>query len=65
MLFREDRLKEDVVKKYIAELVLAIEHLHKKGIIYRDLKPDNVLIDIDGHIKLVDFGLVKIGMTGR
>jgi serine/threonine protein kinase len=40
---------------YIAELILAIEHLHGIGIIYRDLKPDNVLLGSDGHIKLTDF----------
>jgi serine/threonine protein kinase len=42
---------------YIAEIVLAIEYLHKKGIIYRDLKPDNIVIDSKGHVKLIDFGL--------
>lgn len=46
-----------MAKLYVAEIVLAIEHLHKKGIIYRDLKPDNIVIDIQGHIKLIDFGL--------
>jgi serine/threonine protein kinase len=45
---------------YIAELILAIEHLHSIGIIYRDLKPENVLIGRDGHIMLTDFGLAKI-----
>ncbi|KAL4460947.1 hypothetical protein ABPG74_016419 [Tetrahymena malaccensis] len=65
LLFRGDSLEEDVARMYIAELVLAIEFLHNKGIIYRDLKPENVLIDIDGHIKLVDFGLVKTGMNRR
>ncbi len=44
---------------YIAEIILAFEQLHKMNIIYRDLKPDNILIDKHGHIKLVDFGFAK------
>ena len=56
----EDGLfEEDEAKFYIAELILAIEYLHKNNIIYRDLKPNNILIDSDGHIKLTDFGLAK------
>lgn len=50
---------------YIAELVLAIEYIHEKSIIYRDLKPDNILIAEDGHIKLADFGLAKEGVVGN
>lgn len=42
---------------YAAELVLAIEFMHLNGVIYRDLKPENVLIDNDGHVKIIDFGL--------
>eukprot|EP01083_Nonionella_stella_P142477 440921_1 len=48
------------VRFYVAEMVLAIEHLHSHDILYRDLKPENVLINWDGHICLSDFGLAKI-----
>ncbi|OHS95828.1 AGC family protein kinase [Tritrichomonas foetus] len=47
------------VKLYIAEIALALNYLHSKGIIYRDLKSENILIDENGHIKLTDFGLSK------
>ncbi|CAI4718818.1 BGN_3a_G0045150.mRNA.1.CDS.1 [Saccharomyces cerevisiae] len=57
MLIRWQLFTEDVTRFYMAECILAIETIHKLGFIHRDIKPDNVLIDIRGHIKLSDFGL--------
>ncbi|KAH8732668.1 putative response regulator receiver RIM15p [Phaeosphaeriaceae sp. PMI808] len=58
-------LPEDWAKKYLAEVVLGVEHLHSRSIVHRDLKPDNLLIDPKGHLKLTDFGLSRMGMIGR
>ncbi|CAN7109907.1 unnamed protein product [Brassica rapa subsp. narinosa] len=55
-------LEEDIVRVYIAEVVLALEYLHSEGVVHRDVKPDNLLIVHDGHIKLTDFGLSKVGL---
>jgi serine/threonine protein kinase len=52
-------LDEALSKFLAAELILSMQHLHEQGIIYRDLKPENVLIDLDGHVRLADFGLAK------
>jgi len=59
LLNSKKRLKENVVKFYLAELVVALEELHSRNIVYRDLKPENILIQESGHIKLADFGLCK------
>ncbi|KAF2754289.1 putative response regulator receiver RIM15p [Pseudovirgaria hyperparasitica] len=58
-------LPEDWAKKYLAEVVMGVEHLHSRNIVHRDLKPDNLLIDQKGHLKLTDFGLSRMGLIGR
>lgn len=59
LLIRKNILTEAEAKFYIAECVLAIESIHKMNFIHRDIKPDNILIDNKGHIKISDFGLSK------
>ncbi|THU61844.1 hypothetical protein C4D60_Mb07t27540 [Musa balbisiana] len=59
LLMRKDTLTEDEARFYVAETVLAIESIHKHNYIHRDIKPDNLLLDQHGHMKLSDFGLCK------
>ena len=59
LLMKEDTFSEEATRFYIAELILAVSSVHALGYIHRDLKPDNVLLDWEGHIKLTDLGLCK------
>ncbi|XP_018414009.1 PREDICTED: ribosomal protein S6 kinase alpha-5 isoform X6 [Nanorana parkeri] len=58
-LSQREKFTEREVQMYIGEIVLALEHLHKLGIIYRDIKLENILLDSSGHVVLTDFGLSK------
>ncbi|PLB40892.1 AGC family serine/threonine-protein kinase [Aspergillus candidus] len=63
-LAMERMFDEDAAAFYMAEMVLALEHLHQTvGVIYRDLKPENCLLDREGHLLLTDFGLSKIAVN--
>ncbi|RVX19385.1 putative serine/threonine-protein kinase ndrB [Vitis vinifera] len=59
LLMRKDTLTEDEARFYVGETVLAIESIHKHNYIHRDIKPDNLLLDKYGHLRLSDFGLCK------
>ena len=58
-LRRAGRFSDDTTRFYASQIVLALEYLHGKDIVYRDLKPENLLIDINGNIKITDFGFAK------
>ncbi|KAH8754478.1 kinase-like domain-containing protein [Hyaloscypha finlandica] len=59
LLRKSQRFPNPVAKFYAAEVTLALEYLHKNQIIYRDLKPENLLLDRHGHLKITDFGFAK------
>ena len=59
LLIRRDTLTEEETRFYLAQTVAALETIHRHNFIHRDIKPDNLLLDKDGHMKLSDFGLCK------
>lgn len=56
----EGSFTDNTARFYTANVLLALQHLHSKGIVYRDLKPENLLVDRDGYVKVADFGFAKI-----
>lgn len=62
LLSKKGKFNEDQTRFYAAQIVLALEFLHKKDVVYRDLKPENVLIDSQGYIKITDFGLSRMNV---
>lgn len=62
LIIKTSRFPEERVRIYMAEIILALEDLHRRDIIFRDLKPDNIVLDKDGHAMLTDFGLSKEGV---
>lgn len=62
----EDRLPEEMTRFYIAEMIIAISSVHNLNYIHRDIKPDNIVLDANGHIRLADFGsCLKLGPNGK
>lgn len=64
LISRESGLNEPVARLFTAEILLALEHLHERRIVFRDLKPGNIVHDDRGHAMLTDFGLSKEGVAG-
>jgi len=58
-LRKEGRFSNDVTLFYVTQILLALQYLHSLDIVYRDLKPENLLIDKQGNIKITDFGFAK------
>ena len=48
---------------YLAEVFMALEYLHEHHVVYRDIKPENIMLDKEGHIRLIDFGLAKVNIS--
>jgi serine/threonine protein kinase len=62
-LQRDKKFSEDRARFYLAEIACGLEYLHSNGVLYRDLKPENLLLTADGHICMTDFGLAKEGLV--
>lgn len=56
----EGAFTDTTARFYAANVLLALEHLHSLGVVYRDLKPENLLLDTDGYVKVADFGFAKL-----
>lgn len=65
MLQREKKIKPDLVAKWMVSVCSLLSYLHKKGIIYRDIKPANIILTEEGNIKIIDFGIAKEVINGR
>ena len=59
-LLQQRRFSERLAKFYMCEILLGFRYMHERDIVYRDIKPENILVDMDGHIRVADFGLAKI-----
>ena len=59
-LLQHRRFSEKQAKFFMCEILLGFQYMHERDIVYRDIKPENILVDIDGHIRIADFGLAKI-----
>ena len=64
-LIRVKRFNENTTKFYGAQIYMALDYLHNKNIIYRDLKSENLILDENGDIKLIDFGLAKDNVNSQ
>ena len=60
VILQQKKLTEDTIKFYAVQIILAIGYLHDKSIIHRDLKLENILVDKDGYLKLIDYGLAMV-----